>query len=721
MTLPKTVILAGFLLTITATAIAQAPAPSRPAEPNGSVTLSLIEYNRLIDLASQPRDAATPAPVDAVVSMADMHVRVNHETARGLFNVTGEVLRAGVTPVVLLAGATLVDATAGGTSLPLMAAGGVHSALIPGPGPFALVLEWAAPLSFSPGRASFILPVPPAGAARATLDLPGEQADVRLSAGLVTRRTAANGRTMVDVTLDSGSATEVSWSMRDSAPAAASRELRTLADVMTLVTLGESEVRMAALVDLTVVQGELRTLALRVPAGYEVTAVSGASLSTSETRNGEIVLTVAEPRAQSHQFLIALERAHASGPFMLETGFVSVPVAQRERGEIAVEGVGTLELTAAERDGAQRIDVRELSATLHAFARLPILAAFRYQRTPATRPTLALAVKKFDDAGVLAAVADHAVATTLITSDGRMLTEVSLQVKNRAQPFLKVTLPPGASIVSVDVAGAAAKPVLGADGTRVPLLRAGLRADGPYRVSFVYLHAATPLGRSGEVSMTLPRMDMPVALMDWEVFVPERYSVRIAGGNVVSSSEAHHQYRVLASTGGVRVTLDADALPGQIRGVVTDMAGGALPGVSVSLVTARGLRTALTAEDGAFLASGIPPGEVTMRAELAGFRSQSTSFTYDERPRRVDFVLDVAGLSETVSVVGETPRIESKDRGRLDRLLVAPSQNVINLQRRTAGVLPVRVDVPRAGTSHRFVKPLVVDQETVVKLRYKRK
>jgi hypothetical protein len=31
------------------------------------------------------------------------------------------------------------------------------------------------------------------------------------------------------------------------------------------------------------------------------------------------------------------------------------------------------------------------------------------------------------------------------------------------------------------------------------------------------------------------------------------------------------------------------------------------------------------------------------------------------------------------------------------------------------------VDVPRAGTSHRFVKPLVIDQETTVTLRYKRR
>ena len=52
---------------------------------------------------------------------------------------------------------------------------------------------------------------------------------------------------------------------------------------------------------------------------------------------------------------------------------------------------------------------------------------------------------------------------------------------------------------------------------------------------------------------------------------------------------------------------------------------------------------------------------------------------------------------------------------------VAPSQNVIDLQRRATGVLPVRIEVPRAGTSHQFVKPLVVDRETAVKLRYKRR
>ena len=66
-------------------------------------------------------------------------------------------------------------------------------------------------------------------------------------------------------------------------------------------------------------------------------------------------------------------------------------------------------------------------------------------------------------------------------------------------------------------------------------------------------------------------------------------------------------------------------------------------------------------------------------------------------------------------------RLRSRRSRRTHLRFLPPSQNVIDLQRRAAGVLPVRVDVPRAGVSHQFVKPLVLDQETVVSLRYKRR
>src|SRR5437764_15279246 len=52
---------------------------------------------------------------------------------------------------------------------------------------------------------------------------------------------------------------------------------------------------------------------------------------------------------------------------------------------------------------------------------------------------------------------------------------------------------------------------------------------------------------------------------------------------------------------------------------------------------------------------------------------------------------------------------------------MAASSNVTNLQQRISGVLPVRVDVPRAGNSYNFVRPLVLDEETKVSFTYNSK
>src|SRR5262245_10665790 len=611
-----------------------------------SVTLSLAEYNRLVDLANRPPEPASIAPVGAALASAEVRVRVDRETVHGVFSLAGDVLRSGVNRVPLVSGATLIEGTASGQPLPLAADGPMHTALLPGPGPFALTLEWGAPLTFVPGRASFTLPVPPAGTARATIDMPGDdQADVHVSQGLITRRSAANGRTTVEVTLRPGAATEVWWSMRDSAPVAALREVRMLDDVMTLLTIGDSDLRMVALVDVTVVQGEPRSIEVRLPPGYELTGVSGSSLESSDEREGGLILTV-DPAMRRHQFLVSLERTHDGGSFATDSTFVSLPNAQRERGEVAIEGVGTLELTANPRGAAasptdpatgsmHRIDVRELNAALRSLARLPILSAFRYQRSATAPATLAMDVKRFEDAGVLAAVADRAVATTLVTTEGRALTEIVLHMQNRAQPFLKVDLAAGATLVSVEVAGESAKPVVGSDGTRVPLLRPGFRPNGTYSVSFVYLHAGNPFQRKGDFQLALPKMDIPVAIVEWEVFVPERYVVRAVNGNVIDRrsvptvSEATTSGFGMPGSGvGTAIGTGAGLGPGgspdvmargitvtptvgrqdEIRGRAVDAMGQPLPGVTVTLNVDSFRASGVTSDDGSYVVAGVPAG-----------------------------------------------------------------------------------------------------------------
>ena len=702
-----------------AAAAAQERAPQGPA---GTVTLSRSDYDRLLDLSNRVGAPPERAPLAAALGRADITVRVDGGVARASFALEGEVFHSGVVKVPLIAGTTLLDARLANGPLPLVSENNALVGLISGPAAFAATLEWATPLTMTPGRGSFVLPVPSAGSVTATIDIPGERTDVRISPGLLLSRSSAGGRTTIQATLSPGTSTQVYWSSRDSVAVPTQRDVRFLSDLKTLITIGEAEVRAVSLIDVTVLQGEAQRFEVRLPQGYEVVSVSGSTLDASDHQGGVLTLTVIDPAVRRHQFLVTLERPGSGGSFKLETTFATLPAAQRESGEVALAGIGTLEIGAADNPGLKRVDVREVDRSLATAAGQSMLAAYRYQRMSAAPPALALDVTRFSDAPVLAALAERAVVTTLVTTEGRALTEVTLRVRNRAQPYMKVSLPAGASIISADVAGQPAKPADGADGTRVPLLRPGFRPTDAYTVSFVYLHAGSPFLKKGDMRMMLPRMDLPVTLVEWEVFVPEMYRVDRFDGNVIPADLAmHDEVTVMAEA------ISVPQIPGAIAGRVLDHTGVPLPGASVVAQVAGGRWNAVTDANGRYQFDGLPAGSTTITAQLSGFKTLRQTFANDQQGQQLDFSMAVGDLSETVHVSssavrgGELNDRASNQSGQRAAQANEPSVNVQNLQRRASGVLPVRIEVPRAGSSYRFVKPLVIDQEASVSFRYRRR
>jgi hypothetical protein len=291
--------------------------------------------------------------------------------------------------------------------------------------------------------------------------------------------------------------------------------VRFLADVKSVVFAGDSQLRFTALCDLTVIQGEAAEFKLPLPPGFELTTASGSTLESSEVSGGVLTLRVHDPARRNHQFLIALERANRETK--VEAPVLAFTDAQRETGELLVEGVGAMEMTATESGGLRRMDVREAGAITRSLSHFPLQAAFRYNRRILDAPKLQLQWTQFLDADVLSAVDERATVTTLTNVEGRSLTEVSLRVRNHAQPYMKVELPAGAQLLSAEVEGERVKPVLGIDGSRVPLLRPGLDSSKACTVSFVYLSSGSRFGKNGTYDMGLPRLDLPVNLLTWEV------------------------------------------------------------------------------------------------------------------------------------------------------------------------------------------------------------
>ena len=106
----------------------------------------------------------------------------------------------------------------------------------------------------------------------------------------------------------------------------------------------------------------------------------------AETQPAIVTLKVKRLSQRSHQFLISMERSISGSK--AEAPFLSFKGAQRETGEVLVEGAGTMEITANEAGGLKRMDVKEANPYLRSMAHFPPQAAFRYHRQPSETPSL---------------------------------------------------------------------------------------------------------------------------------------------------------------------------------------------------------------------------------------------------------------------------------------------------------------------------------------------
>ncbi len=107
---------------------------------------------------------------------------------------------------------------------------------------------------------------------------------------------------------------------------------------------------------------------------------------------------------------------------------------------------------------------------------------------------------------------------------------------------------------------------------------------------------------------------------------------------------------------------------GTITGVVTDEQSAVLPGVTIALTSAALIRqqTATTNERGVYSFIALPPGVYSLRFELQGFAPVDRS----DIPVRVavvttvDQTMKVATVSETITVSGESPAIDTRSTSK---------------------------------------------------------
>jgi hypothetical protein len=249
-------------------------------------------------------------------------------------------------------------------------------------------------------------------------------------------------------------------------------------------------------------------------------------------------------------------------------------------------------------------------------------------------------------------------------------------------------------------------------------------------------------------------------VMEWEVFLPEQYKVKDFGGDAIAVNfprfdrlETFASLTPAINPGVVGGLTNSNGLmPNAMSGTVVDPQGAVISGARVKVTSlAQGSSQAATTDSaGRWVVAGVPSGDVRIEISSPGFQTASIRGTSHEAGRSEDYgpvKLYVGETSMSIEVTSAAPLIDTTQssvtttfggsndfstnglRGERDDKKTREKQqqqaqnqassNVYNLQKKASGVLPVRIDVPRAGNSYHFARALVLDEETKLTFNYK--
>jgi hypothetical protein len=300
------------------------------------------------------------------------------------------------------------------------------------------------------------------------------------------------------------------------------------------VALGEESSQTAASVRVEVLQGLARELSFAIPPGLAVNEVNGATVSDWDVAGGVLRVRLLEATANDTSFVISAEiRTPRDGATAIP--LVRMPSAERETGAVAVDVVGAGEIAERQIRGFEPADPSELG-DLVAGRESPSMVAFRMRPSAGTDTrSITVNVVRYTPQAVLVANVEEARYRALVSEDGKLLVEARYAVRNNQRSFLKVMMPPGATLWSSDVAGRPVRPAVAEAGAiLLPLEKGRSGEDAPtFVVSLVYFQGADRsawLDR-GQTRVDLPALDLPISRTGIELFYPPRFHVDPQGGS----------------------------------------------------------------------------------------------------------------------------------------------------------------------------------------------
>jgi hypothetical protein len=393
-----------------------------------------------------------------------------------------------------------------------------------------LLLDIALPVSASAGEERIALPSTPSGVTRASVQLPRQGVDVRLTGGLLAEKTETTTESKWLAYARGNEPLTFTWH-RKMEDHHVTLPLRQRGSLTQLTSLGEDATSLYVEVSLEVTQGAAKEARIQLPESITINQVSGAMVADWEVKAGELAVTFLEPVEQSARFVITGE-SKTPRDGHIEIALLRLLNAEHDAGGVAVEVLGAGEIKDLKSQGLENADATELGDYV-AGRQSPSMVAFRFRSGDAKAArSLAVDVARYAQQAVLMANVEEARYRVLLSKEGKTLVEAQYAIRNNSRNFLKITLPSGAAIWSASLAGKPVRPGQARDGSLLlPLEKARAGEEAPvFVVEIFYLVRESAWADKGKAMLALPALDLPVSRTGVLLYHPPLYRLAAEPG-----------------------------------------------------------------------------------------------------------------------------------------------------------------------------------------------
>lgn len=299
------------------------------------------------------------------------------------------------------------------------------------------------------------------------------------------------------------------------------------ADVFHLYSLNDRTAFASVVINYFVTGAPVGEWRINLPAEAENVNVEGKDVR-GYSKGDDNVLTVNlhGPVIGPYMLLVTYEEEVASEGGLIQPGRVEPLGVQGERGFIEV--VSPVQVQATVRPPSEsllKLDPLELPAEFRLLSTAPPLATYQYTARPFE---LAIDVAWFAPGETTTQVIEFADATSRVSSDGDLVTDITYDVKTRGQSALKLRLPDGTRLWEVKVGGQSATARQDGDDTLIPLpgVDPNSRVEVQLRIGKASVKVKNPV-------VGLPKVFGPVLKTQWRLLPGEKDRVLIPVGGTV--------------------------------------------------------------------------------------------------------------------------------------------------------------------------------------------